>query len=250
MGNGEGEVFAMEAGEARARAAVVEAARSSIGRVEKHWKVEHDVVAEDTKAKNLDFGSSADYYEAKRVQLNNSEQQEQEGEAPEEEPAMAAVDVADPAAGDDQDVWREAVDPHTNRSYYYCQARGLTQWERPSGDVRVVAAEEDCEGEDRGGAAVGRAMPASGVPRAQGSRTWRYRDLGGQTQGPFDLHTIVSWIPAMPMDVRVWCEDEGKDGRETPRLSSESGGATPTLRHPLARGDPSLLLTWQAEQTS
>ena len=94
MGNGEGEVFAMEAGEARARAAVVEAARSSIGRVEKHWKVEHDVVAEDTKAKNLDFGSSADYYEAKRVQLNNSEQQEQEGEAPEEEPAMAAVDVA------------------------------------------------------------------------------------------------------------------------------------------------------------
>ena len=236
VGNGEAEVFAMEEGEARARAAVVEAARSSIGRVEKHWKVEHDVVAEDTKAKNLDFGSSADYYEAKRVQLNNSEQQEQEGEAPEEEPAMAAVDVADPTAGDDQDVWREAVDPHTNRLYYYCQARGLTQWEKPSGDVRVVAAEEDGKGEDRGGAAVGRAMPASGVPRAQGSRTWRYRDLGGQTQGPFDLHTIVSWITAMPMDVRVWCEDEGKDGRADAEAELRKWRGDPDLAAPFGEG--------------
>ena len=122
---------------------------------------------------------------------------------------MAAVDVADPAAGDDRDVWREALTP-TNRSYYYCRA-GLTHG-RPSGDVRVVAAEED------GGRGPGRCrrregVPASGVP-ASARQSNVAPGPGRPDPGPFDLHTIVSWIPAMPMDVGVWCEDgEGREGK-------------------------------------
>lgn len=95
--------------------------------------------------------------------------------------------------------WDAAFDPASNAWYYYNLVTGERSWDPPPGWV------PNSEG-------VADALPSEDAPQL--SRKYYYKDVNGETQGPFSIEQLNSFRGYLPVDLVLWWGD-GKPSEQS-----------------------------------